>query len=464
MDRKVGIMVVVLVLGVMLADQVTVMFAQTPKGPTTQRVQSPNDTITGKVSNSSQKDSATQTSSKIPSQKTQSSDDTSSGKVNAKAQSTNETKKKEATTDNSKNLIGIGTLMLGIAAVLGVLLKLTQFIYKVKSKVDLPYSAEDIDKRDITEKLDKIQKAVEQNPKTSLIQKAIADAYTLQRGERIEEAIEKWRSIANITDGNDNRLASRGLVSVGYLCIKEGMGEDALLALNKAINLEPDFVEAYNNRGAAKNLLGRHQDAIVDYDIAIRLKSDFAEAYSNRGTAKNFLEKHQDAIADYNTAIRLKPDYAGAYDSRGSTKHLLGRNQDAIADYNEAIRLKPDDVQAYYHRGHANKTLKKYEEAFADYDKVIDLRPDYAEAYDNRGFVQLKLGRHKGAITDYSKAIQLIKSGGAKLDSNQENSISLILKRTTEFGEAEAYYKRGVVKLELGNLPRLLPTLIRLFA
>ena len=55
MDTKVGIMVIVLVLGVMFACQVTVMFAQTPKGSSTQRVQSSNDTRTGKISDSSQK-------------------------------------------------------------------------------------------------------------------------------------------------------------------------------------------------------------------------------------------------------------------------------------------------------------------------------------------------------------------------------------------------------------------------
>ena len=311
MGIKVGIMVVVL--GMMFAGQVTVTFAQTPKGPATQRVLPSKDSSTGKVSNSSHKDSETQTSSKLPTQKTQSSDDTSSGKVDPKTQSTNETTKKEATTDNSKNLIGIGTLMLGIAAVLGVLLKLAQFIYKVKSKVDLPYSAEDIDKQDIDEKLDRIQKAVEQNPKVSLIEKSITDAYVLQRVEKIEEAIEKWHSIANIAEGNDNDLASKALTSVGYLCVKEGKGKHGLSALNKAIELKPDFDEAYNNRGVVKNFLGRHQDAIADYDIAIRLKPDFAEAYSNRGSTKNLLGQHQDTLADYDKAIQLKPDYAEAY-------------------------------------------------------------------------------------------------------------------------------------------------------
>lgn len=449
MDTKVGIMAVVLVLGVMFTGQVPVMFAQTPRGSAIQRMQSSNDTSTGKVSNSSQKDSATQTSSKIPSQKTQSSDDTSSGKVAPKVQFANETTKKEATTDNNKNLIGIGTLMLGIAAVLGVLLKLAQFIHKVKSKVDLPYSAEDIDKRDIAEKLDKIQKAVEQSPKISLIQKAIADAYMLQQDERIEEAIEKWRSVANIVEGNDNDLASKALASVGYLCLKEGAGERALSALNKAINLKPDFNEAYNNRGTVKSFLGRHQDAIADYDAAIRLKPDYVEAYGNRGTTKNLLRRHQDAIADYDIAIRLKPNNAQTYHRRGLTKYLLKKHKDAIADYDTAIRLKTDYAEAYYYRGHANNALEKYESALADYSKAIELRLCNAAVYSNRGFIHFKLGQCRKAITDYNEAIRL-KSDETESPSIQENSISFFLEGT-EFDEAEVYINRGVAKSQLGE-------------
>ena len=37
-----------------------------------------------------------------------------------------------------------------------------------------------------------------------------------------------------------------------------------------AIRLKPDDAKAYSNRGAAKNLLGKHQEALTDLDEAIR--------------------------------------------------------------------------------------------------------------------------------------------------------------------------------------------------
>ena len=43
-------------------------------------------------------------------------------------------------------------------------------------------------------------------------------------------------------------------------------------------------------RGVAKDNLGQHLAAILDYDIAIKLEPDFAEAYYNRGIAKVDLE------------------------------------------------------------------------------------------------------------------------------------------------------------------------------
>ena len=67
---------------------------------------------------------------------------------------------------------------------------------------------------------------VRQNPEASPIDRAIADAYSLQRAGRIDEAIEKWRSIANVMEGIDNDLAAHAWLSVGSLLYKRGE-EDA---------------------------------------------------------------------------------------------------------------------------------------------------------------------------------------------------------------------------------------------
>ena len=72
--------------------------------------------------------------------------------------------------------------------------------------------------------------------------------------------------------------------------------------------------------GNTKYYLGDYKGAITDYTQAIRLNPDYADAYYNRGNAKSKLGQHFAAIADYDIAIRLNPDDAGAYYNRGNAK------------------------------------------------------------------------------------------------------------------------------------------------
>ena len=262
--------------------------------------------------------------------------------------------------------------------------------------------------------------SVRQNPEASLTDKAISDAVSLQQQGKRDAAIEKWRAIAHVVEGSDNDLAARAWFSVGYLAMDEDP-KGSVLANDRAIRLKPDYAEAYNNRGAAKHELGRHEDAMADYNEAIRLKPDYAEAYRNRSAAKGSLGRHEDAMADYNEAIRLKPDYAEAYRNRGAAKGSLGQHEDAIADCAEAIRLKPDDAVAYNNRGVAKGSLGQYEDAITDCAEAVRLKPGYAVAYNNRGAAKAALDLKDEARKDFEIALELAqKANDAKIVAQAE--------------------------------------------
>ena len=56
----------------------------------------------------------------------------------------------------------------------------------------------------------------------------------------------------------------------------------ALEDYTKAIQLKPDYVDAYNNRGNLYKAMGQQDKALADYDKAIQLKPDLAPAIQNR--------------------------------------------------------------------------------------------------------------------------------------------------------------------------------------
>ena len=84
--------------------------------------------------------------------------------------------------------------------------------------------------------------------------------------------------------------------------------ENALSAYNAAIKLNPNFVQAYNNRGLTHSELKRHEDALADFDQAIQINPDYAEAYNNRGLTHSELKRHEDALADFSRAFELNPE------------------------------------------------------------------------------------------------------------------------------------------------------------
>lgn len=218
---------------------------------------------------------------------------------------------------------------------------------------------------------------------------------------------------------------------------------DASIAnCTKAIDLKPNYAEAYNNRGSAYNAQHKWVTAIGDFTKVIELRSDLAAiahynigvvnraqnmleaaiteyttaialdaslvpAYNNRCAAYVSQIKPDAAIADCSEAIELQPDNAIAYNLRGNAHFLQRKLDSALIDFNRAIELEPTFAAAYSNRGNAYLSQDRAEEAIADYDKAIALDPNFAGTYSNRGNAYAHLNRSEEAIADFKKALML---------------------------------------------------------
>ncbi len=75
--------------------------------------------------------------------------------------------------------------------------------------------------------------------------------------------------------------------------------------LDRVIELQPAFVEAYFNRANVSAKMNDFRSAIVDYTKAISLNDRFAEAYYNRGLAKIYTGNAEGGVADLSKAGEL---------------------------------------------------------------------------------------------------------------------------------------------------------------
>ena len=101
----------------------------------------------------------------------------------------------------------------------------------------------------------------------------------------------------------------------------------------------PEDGEVWNDRGWAHWKQGQDNLAYDDYSKAIELKPDFANAYYNRAWVWRRRGDHGNAIIDFSQAITLKPDYAAAYQHRGISYFDIGERDKAQADFEMARSL-----------------------------------------------------------------------------------------------------------------------------
>jgi len=113
---------------------------------------------------------------------------------------------------------------------------------------------------------------------------------------------------------------------------RDGNYESAIAQYDELIRIQPHNANAFNNRGAAHQALGRLDQAFADFDRAISLKPDFASAYNNRGNAHQTRNQLDQAVRDYTIALQFKPDFITARQNRASAYDRKGLADEARKD------------------------------------------------------------------------------------------------------------------------------------
>jgi tetratricopeptide (TPR) repeat protein len=89
-----------------------------------------------------------------------------------------------------------------------------------------------------------------------------------------------------------------------------GKCKEAITSYSKAIALNKNFYQAYNNRAYTNMRMRNYQEALPDLDKAIQLKPDYVQALMNRGDIHNYYYNinRQQAIDDYKRVISVAGD------------------------------------------------------------------------------------------------------------------------------------------------------------
>ena len=88
--------------------------------------------------------------------------------------------------------------------------------------------------------------------------------------------------------------------------------------------------------------LKNYDAALADYTRALELDPNLAQAYNNRGTTYAILKNYDAALADYTRALELDPNYAQAFNNRGTTYATLKNYDGGAGRLHPRARTRPE--------------------------------------------------------------------------------------------------------------------------
>jgi serine/threonine protein kinase/Flp pilus assembly protein TadD len=160
--------------------------------------------------------------------------------------------------------------------------------------------------------------------------------------------------------------------------------EAAIKLLKQAVDADPNFAEAYAALARAYNRKAfffapeaekkqLNEDAEVAVEKSLALNPDLAEAHYARGLiiwthAKGF--PHEQAIQSYKRAIALDPNLDEAHHQLGVVYYHIGLLDKSWAEFEKALAINPANTLARFRLGVINIYQAKYEEALTVFKSI----------------------------------------------------------------------------------------------
>lgn len=130
----------------------------------------------------------------------------------------------------------------------------------------------------------------------------------------------------------------------------EGDFSAAAAAYQEAILLEPNDPILHFNLGNTLYATDRRQDAVDHFRQAVELDVEYVEAWNNLGTVLAELDEYDDSIVAFHRALAVFPLYADAHFNLGDVFAAIGQEEDACRHWRQYLQLDPkspwaDDVR-----------------------------------------------------------------------------------------------------------------------
>lgn len=223
-------------------------------------------------------------------------------------------------------------------------------------------------------------------------------AYLLLHSDRPQEAIPWFETVLAMSPGD-----AQTILGLGMACQTTGDLMRALQCYEALLVWRWNNANAWYYHGALLAQLGRLREALPSLDKAIELQDDYVAAFTKRCQVLSGLGDVSGAALSAMRCCQLAPNDVSSWLLFGDLcmKHdEIGR---AISAYDRGLEVSPADFQCLYNKAYALKQAGQKEAALAHARAALRVEPDDREALLFCAGIEQELGNTEEAYESFRR-------------------------------------------------------------
>jgi len=204
-----------------------------------------------------------------------------------------------------------------------------------------------------------------------------------------------------------NPMLSESRANLGNIYLKKDMVREAIDQYLIALRINPNDAKTHNNLGNAYTQRDSLGPAVNEYLRSLELDPEFADAHKNLAIVYSRQERYGRAIGQLNRAIDLNPKDASCYSQLGDVYSQMNDYEQAIAQYKKASRVDRNSAEPHYGLAICYNKLGLVDDEIWEYTQVLAVKPNMLAALVNLGNAYFTQNRYGAAIEQYNKAVPI---------------------------------------------------------
>ncbi|MDX8551899.1 tetratricopeptide repeat protein [Methanospirillum sp. J.3.6.1-F.2.7.3] len=107
--------------------------------------------------------------------------------------------------------------------------------------------------------------------------------------------------------GGDSSEEAIKYYNSGNNFLNAGNYDKALASYNQALNINPKFVEVWNNKGTVLAKLGRVEESLTAFDQGLKINPNYANLWLGKGLALSMLGNFEDGLQAVEQSLKIDP-------------------------------------------------------------------------------------------------------------------------------------------------------------